>query len=141
MPQDKEEWKSYPMFYGSVDIGVSVQKASYTRPPYPMFSVYGKRKYEPPPPPPDPPLPSLCSSLPPREEGFIMTDENREVCRVTDCGAESELSGDGLYCIKKCNSGYEYNFSNKMCEKILDDGTKDAYDNSAGVFEVEYDYH
>lgn len=140
-PADKEEWKSYPMFYGTVDIGVSYQKASYTRKPYPLFSVYGKRKYEPPPPPPDPPLPSLCSSLTPRAEGFVLTEENREVCRVTDCGAESELSGDGLYCIKKCNTGYEYNFSNKACEKILDDGTKDSYDNSAGVFEVEYDYH
>lgn len=140
-PPDREEWKSYPMFYGTVDIGVSYQKASYTRPPFPIFSIYGKRKHEPEPPPPDPPLPSLCSSLQPRPEGFVMTTENREVCRVTDCGADSELSGDGLYCIKKCNAGFEYNFTNKMCEKILDDGTKDAYDNSAGVFEVEYDYH
>jgi hypothetical protein len=140
-PPDREEWKSYPMFYGTVDIGVSFQKASYTRPPFPIFSLYGKRKREPEPPPADPPLPSLCSSLPARAEDFIMTTENREVCRVTDCGADSELSGDGLYCIKKCNEGFSYNFTNKMCEKILGDGTKDAYDNSAGVFEVEYDYY
>jgi hypothetical protein len=129
------------MFNPTVDIGVSCQKATYTRKPYPKFSVYGKRKHEPEPPPPDPPLPELCSALPPREEGFILNEENRVVCRVTACDADSELSGDGLYCIKKCNEGYSYNFTNKACEKINSDGTMDSYDNSVGVFEVEYDYH
>jgi hypothetical protein len=140
-PADNPAWSAFAMFNPTVDIGVSCQKATYTRKPYPKFSVYGKRKHEPEPPPPDPPLPELCSALPPREEGFILNEENRVVCRVTACDADSELSGDGLYCIKKCNEGYSYNFTNKACEKINSDGTMDSYDNSVGVFEVEYDYH
>jgi hypothetical protein len=136
MPQDKEEWKSYPMFYGSVDIGVSVQKASYTRKPYPMFSIYGKRKVEPPPDPPDEPTPPLCSSLTPYPEG----KEGDRLCRLKDTPAGFNMSPDGLYFYKKCKDLYDFTFATGKCEKINPDGTTDDYDNREGFEEVEYDY-
>jgi hypothetical protein len=140
-PDDNPAWSVFENFKPTLDIGVSCQKATYTRKPYPKFSIYGKIKKDPPVETPDPPMPPICSSLPARADDFVMTEQNRQICRKTECSADSELSADGLLCVKKCNAGFIYNFANKACEKIKDDGTKDSYNNSEGVFEVEYDFH
>lgn len=135
-PADKEEWKSYPMFYGTVDIGVSCQKASYTRKPLPMFSIYGKRKVEPPPDPPEEPPPPLCSSLPKLAEGV----EGDRLCRLKDAPEGFNMSPDGLFFYRKCKDLYNFAFATGKCEKINSDGTIDEYDNREGFEEVEYDY-
>jgi len=132
-PADRDEWRGYAMFNPTQDIGVSCQKATYTRKPFPKFSIYGKRKHEDPPEPPEPPLPSLCSTLDPEKDDGVL-------CRVTNCQDGYDLSEDGLNCIKKCNEGFTFNFANKACEKIKDDGEMETYDNSAGIIEVIYDY-
>lgn len=135
-PQDKDEWKSYPMFNGTLDIGVSCQKATYTRPPFPKFSIYGMRKVEPPPDPPPEPLPPLCSTLPPTPEG-----KNPEtLCRVMDTPAGFDLSEDGLFFFRKCREGFNFLLGSGECQKIDSDGKTEVYDNREGFAEVEYDY-
>lgn len=136
VPADKEEWKSYPMFYGSVDFGTFTQKASYTRKPNPKFSIYGKRKVEPPPDPPEEPTPPLCSTLPKLADGV----EGDRLCRLKDTPTGFNMSPDGLYFYKKCRDLYDFAFATGKCEKINSDGTTDEYDNKEGFEEVEYDY-
>lgn len=132
-PSDNPAWAGYAMYNPTQDIGVSCQKATYTRKPYPKFSIYAKRKHEEPPEEPPPPLPSLCKTLTPdKDEGVL--------CRLTECPDGFDLSEDGVSCIKKCNEGFTFNFANKACEKIKDDGELETYDNSAGIIEVIYDY-
>ena len=138
-PQDKEEWKSYPMFNGTVDIGVSCQRATYTRPPFPKISIYGMRKVEPPPDPPPEPLPPLCSTLPPIPNMAEGMHGNR-LCRSTDTPAEFNITEDGLHFYRKCRELFNFNVLTKECEQIESDGKVSVYDNSAGFEEVQYDY-
>jgi hypothetical protein len=136
-PADRPEWRGYENFRGTEDIGVSCQRATYTRKPWPMFSIYAMKKVEGPPEQPDPPLPPLCSTLSPDDN---RPEEQRMLCRETVCNGDSVLTADGLHCVKKCNDGYEYNFANRRCERVGQDGTVDSYDNSAGVEEVQYNF-
>jgi hypothetical protein len=101
-----------------------------------MFSIYGKRKVEPPPDPPDEPLPPLCSSLTPYTDG----KEGDRLCRLKDTPAGFNMSPDGLYFYRKCKELYDFSFSTGKCEKINSDGTTDDYDNREGFEEIEYDY-
>jgi hypothetical protein len=138
-PLDKPEWFSYENFNPSQDIGVSVQKATYTRPPYQKFAVYGKKKRDPPPQEPDPPLPPLCSTIN-RPDGFILNEQNGTLCRETATPDGFDITADGLHFFKKCREGFSFNFTNNKCDRILDNGDIDEYDNSEGVFEVQYDF-
>ena len=135
-PQDKDEWKGYQMFNGTLDIGVSCQRATYTRPPFPAFSIGTKHKVNPPPEEPDPPLPPLCSTL-----EKAKTDADKILCRVSDTPEGFDISADGKNFIRKCLEGFGFNFASKSCEKVNEDGTIEAYDNSAGALDVEYYYN
>jgi hypothetical protein len=132
-PGDRDEWRGYAMFNPTQDIGVSCQKATYTRKPFPKVRIYAKKRRVDPPEEPEPPIPSLCSTLDPEKDDGVL-------CRVTNCPEGFDLSEDGVNCIKKCNEGFTFNFTNKACEKIKDDGELETYDNSAGILEVIYDY-
>ena len=133
-PADKEEWKGYAMFYPTQDIGVSCQKASYTRTPFPKFSIYGMRKREPPPDPPDEPLPGLCSTLPPTPEGKAPTT----LCRVSNIPEGYEMTPDGLNFFKKCRDGFSFKLETKECQFIDANGETEVYPNTEGFAEVEY---
>jgi len=133
-PGDKDEWKSYENFRPTQDAGVTCAKATYTRKPFPKFSIYGMRKVEPPPDPPDEPLPGLCSALPPLKEG-----EPTRLCRVQPTPDGYDITADGMQFIKKCKELFTYNFAQKTCEKVGSDGKIESYDNFDGIEDVEYD--
>ena len=63
------------------------------------------------------------------------------LCRVSDTPDGFDISADGKNFIRKCKEGFSFNFANKSCEKVLDDGTIDSYDNKDGVLDVEYYYN
>ena len=140
-PQDKEEWKGYENFNRTADIGVSCQKATYTRKPFPKLSIYAMKKTiiaD----PPDPPLPGLCSD----KKVFPDLQESdpkwkTRLCREQDPPPGYELTKDGLTFYKKCKDLFVYNLTNGKCEKPSDDGkTFDNYDNVDGLLEVSYDF-
>jgi hypothetical protein len=132
-PADNPAWAGYAMYNPTQDIGVSCQKATYTRKPYPKFSIYAKKKRVEPPEEPPEPLPSLCKTLTPEKDEGVL-------CRITECSDGYDLSEDGVSCIKKCNEGFTFNFATKNCERVKEDGELETYDNSAGIIEVIYDY-
>jgi hypothetical protein len=101
--------------------------------------VYGKKKRDPPPQEPDPPLPPLCSTIN-RPDGFILNEQNGTLCRETATPDGFDITADGLHFFKKCREGFSFNFTNNKCDRILDNGDIDEYDNSEGVFEVQYDF-
>jgi hypothetical protein len=136
-PADRPEWRGYENFRGTEDVGVSCQRATYTRKPFPAFSIYAMRKIEPPPEQPDPPLPVLCNTLTADDN---RPEAERTLCRRTECNYDSILTADGLTCVKKCNDGYDFNFANRQCEKVNADGVVESYDNAAGVVDVQYDF-
>ena len=136
-PSDKPEWRGYENFNPTQDIGVSCQKATYTRKPYPKLNIYGMRRVTNED-PPDPPLPPLCSTLP----VLAATDKdyNQRLCRMEEPPEGFALSQDGLSFYKKCRDLFTFNFSNTNCEKIADDGTLETYSNVEGIQQVEYDF-
>lgn len=136
-PSDKPEWAKYENFNGTKDIGVSCQKATYTRPPFPKIGVYAMKR-EVIEDPPDPPLPPLCAKLPVLAE--TDKDYNQRLCRMEEPPAGYELSQDGMSFYKKCRDLFTFNFSNTNCEKITDDGTLETYSNVEGIQQVEYDF-
>ena len=131
-PADKPEWSNLEMFNPTGDSPLTVKKATYTRKPYPIFSIYlmKPRKNEE---PPDEPLPPLCSAFEPAEPGAV-----KKLCRE-DTPEGKEITEDGLNFYKKCREGYEFLLGTKKCSKISEDGeTVDAYDNTEGFQEVIY---
>lgn len=127
-PLDKEEWKGYENFKGTLDIGVSCQKATYTRKPFPKISIYGKKRVEPPPDPPPEPLPELCSKL----------KDGDGLCRLSDTPEGFDITLDGLNFFKKCKEGYTFMMGANECQKYLDDGKTEAYSNAEGMIPVQY---
>jgi hypothetical protein len=136
-PPDKPEWRSLQNFNSTKDVGAIIQKATYTRPPFPKIGVYAMKR-EVIEDPPDPPLPPLCSTLP----ILAATDKdyNQRLCRMEEPPAGFELSQDGLSFYKKCRDLFSFNFTNTNCEKIADDGKLETYSNVEGIQQVEYDF-
>lgn len=131
-PEDKPEWYGLESFNPTSDSPLTVKKATYTRKPYPIFSIYlmKPRKNEE---PPDEPLPPLCSSLEDAKPGV-----DKVLCRE-DTPAGKEITQDGLSFYQKCREGYEFLVGTKKCSKVSEDGeSKDEYDNSEGFAEVIY---
>ena len=131
-PEDKPEWYNLENFNPTSDSPLTVKKATYTRKPYPIFSIYlmKPRKNEE---PPDEPLPPLCSSLEDAKPGV-----DKVLCRE-DTPAGKEITQDGLSFYQKCREGYEFLVGTKKCSKVSEDGeSKDEYDNSEGFAEVIY---
>ena len=122
-PADKEEWKGLENFNPTQDVGVSCQRATYTRKPWPMLTIYGKHLYqEPPDPPPPPPLP-LCSTKPTWPRPASMVDVSSScVCRSSETPAGYELADDGNSFFKKCMDFFVFNNETKSCDKIDTDG-------------------
>lgn len=123
-PGDKEEWKGLENFNPTQDIGVSCQRATYTRKPWPKLAIYGKHLFqEPPDPPPPPPLP-LCSTLPTWPRPASMADVSSScVCRSSETPAGYELADDGNSFFKKCMEFFVFNSETKSCDKIENDGS------------------
>jgi len=131
-PEDKEEWRRLEMFNPTSDSPLTVKKATYTRKPYPIFSIYlmkvRKQEEE-----PDEPLPPLCSSLEDAKPGV-----DKVLCRE-DTPEGKEITQDGLNFFQKCREGYEFLLGTKKCSKLSEDGeTRDEYDNSDGFAEVTF---
>ena len=137
-PGTKDSWRGFQLFKDTLDIGTSCQLPTHTRPPYPKIHIGAKRRVviED---PPDPPLPPLCSTLP----TLPTTDKDykQRLCRVSDPPAGFDLSADGLMFFKKCRDLFTFNFENGNCEKVLDDGNIDKYQNVEGLQQVEYDFY
>ena len=131
-PTDKPEWYGLESFNPTGDSPLTVKKATYTRKPYPVFSIYimKPRKNEE---PPDEPLPPLCSALEDAKPGV-----EKKLCRE-DTPAGKEITQDGLSFYQKCREGYEFLVGTKKCSKVSEDGeSKDEYDNTEGFVAVEY---
>jgi hypothetical protein len=120
------------MFNPTSDSPLTVKKATYTRKPYPIFSIYvmKPRKNEE---PPVDPLPPLCSALEEAQPGV-----EKKLCRE-DTPAGKEITEDGLHFFKKCREGFEFLLGTKKCSKISEDGENvEEYDNTEGFDEVIY---
>ena len=131
-PEDKPEWYGLESFNPTGDSPLTVKKATYTRKPYPIFSIYlmKPRKNEE---PPDEPLPPLCSAFEDAKPGV-----EKKLCRE-DTPAGKEITQDGLSFYQKCREGYEFLVGTKKCSKVSEDGeSKDEYDNTEGFVAVEY---
>lgn len=134
-PQDRAEWTSYPMFNATQDIGVSCQKATYTRKPFPKFSIYSMKKVVDQETPDEPP-PPLCSTLPKTKEGVTPTT----LCRLSETPVGFDMTPDGLNFYKKCRDGFQFKLATKECQMIHSDGQTESYPNSEGITAVEYFY-
>ena len=131
-PDDKPEWRNLENFNPTSDSPLSVKKATYTRKPYPIFSIYLMKPHKNEEPEPEP-LPPLCSAL---EDA--KPDQEKKLCRE-DTPADKQITDDGLNFFKKCREGYEFLIASKKCSKVSEDGeTKDQYDNSDVFVEVMY---
>jgi hypothetical protein len=119
-PADKPEWKNYENFRGVSDIGVSCQRATYTRPPIPMLKIEFKKRIDTTPPPPPP----LCSTVVPKHaptvcrENDMPTETNTDTVgnqTITTAAWAISLDGDVYY--KKCKRGFDYDDQFQKCAK------------------------
>jgi hypothetical protein len=136
-PGSKEEWRKYENYKDTVDIGVSCQLPTYTRPPYPKLH-FGLKKRVVIEDQPDPPLPPLCSTLPVLPE----TDPQykQRLCREKDPAPGFALSDDGFVFYKKCKELFSFNFETTNCDWINDNGETESYPNADGLEAVEFDF-
>jgi len=120
-PQDKAEWTQYENFKGILDIGVSCQRATYTRPPHPLFNVYMKpRKKIPGEPPPIP----FCDEVQPKH--------GEQTCIVNRKKADKDSKGRDVWVMsdnrdvyyKQCDkeNGWGFDSDVQKCFKDDDNG-------------------
>lgn len=130
-PQDRPEWFGYENFNPTSDSPVTCKKATYTRKPMPLFSIYAMKKVTPEEPAAEP-LPPLCSSLPTLKAG-----EQSRLCRE-DTPAGFDITEDGTKFFKKCDEGYSFYMTDNTCVTFDNNGNRIAKNNAEGVREVQY---